>query len=62
MHSNHNTTLFIAVFQCVYSVFCFYMFCFNVCVYALCSVYVDDNSKIQISIRKQIENGIHNIY
>jgi hypothetical protein len=51
IHNNHNIALSIALFQCVYSVFRSYMFCFNVCIYAFHSVYVDDNSYIQISIQ-----------
>ena len=43
IHNNHNIALFIAMFQCVYSVFHSYMLCFNLCLYAFHSVYVDDN-------------------
>ena len=41
---NYSIALFIALFQCVYSVFRAYMFCFNVCIYDFYFVYVDDNS------------------
>ena len=43
MYSQQSYYCFIALFQYVYSVFRSYMFCFNVCLYAFHSVYVDDN-------------------